>query len=193
MIKPILAIPLGTSRIKLDKGEREILDASEFERGANGSMSLDRNILNSMPILKERIMRSVGRYVKEAMGVDWDYKMMNSWCLKHLYGDMGQPHSHCQSWISGCYYTDVRKESGDILFLKENKNFFNLSHAESTGYNHDYHCHTPVEGDLLLFPSHVKHAIDMNAVQGFQRRCIAFNILPNGVVGSNENLDYMYV
>lgn len=192
-IKSILGIPLQSDRIKFDKDESDLFRAVEYERGPNGSITYDRNILPNFPKLEERIKRSVKRYAADAMGVDWDIKIMNSWGIKHLQGDMGQPHSHAQSWISGVYYVDVKPDSGDIIFLKENRNFFNLSHCRDTGHNKDYHYHKPVNGDLILFPSYVKHAIDVQSVPNFQRLALAFNVLPNGVVGGNENMDYMYV
>jgi|TARA_X000001388_G_scaffold23776_1_gene16253 uncharacterized protein (TIGR02466 family) len=96
------------------------------------------------------------------------------------YKDYNLPHAHGNSVISGVYYLKIPSESGRVCF-------YNPAH-EGIDYLWEY-ClkeFTPQnssswkidvkDGDLLLFPSWLKHAVEPNLNKKEHRMSLAFNI-----------------
>jgi len=91
-------------------------------------------------------------------------------------------HSHANSFISGVFYLTDSHPSAKTVFhntMGAREFVFSNNHAESadTPYNSDRWAATNMQqGDLLLFPSYMLHAVPPN--EGDERITIAFNALP---------------
>lgn len=111
------------------------------------------------------------------------------WTVKEMWTNVLAPgghqtlHSHANSFISGVLYLSESHESAKTVFHKSmggQEFVFSNTHAESniTPYNADrWVASDATKGDLLLYPSHLLHAVPVN--EGQQRITLAFNALPH--------------
>ena len=92
--------------------------------------------------------------------------------LKHGYQ---QPHIHPGGWLSGCFYLKMPK----LLKKSEGAINFSLHGYDYPIVNSDIpsYQYTPVEGDLVLFPSSLFHKT-LPFSSNDERHVIAFDIIP---------------
>ena len=92
--------------------------------------------------------------------------------LKHGYQ---QPHIHPGGWLSGCFYLKMPK----LLKKDEGAINFSLHGYDYPVVNSDIptYRYTPIEGDLILFPSSLFHkTLPFSSID--ERHVIAFDIIP---------------
>ena len=86
-------------------------------------------------------------------------------------------HIHPKAHLSGVFYLQCPKESGDIIFKdpKAVSFMFPASYTEITGENAiEFRC-PPKEGGLLLFPSWLSHSVGQN-ISDEERVSMSFNL-----------------
>ena len=86
-------------------------------------------------------------------------------------------HTHPGAFMSGVYYVKCLRDSdqGSIRFFRpEQEEFILLQH----NIKWDDTCYPPIEGRLLLFPSHLSHSVDNNQYDN-DRIAISFNLCIN--------------
>lgn len=113
--------------------------------------------------------------------LEWTIKEMWTNVLSH----QGHQtlHSHANSFISGVLYLTDSHDSAKTVFHKNmgGQDFvFSNTHADSkiTPFNADrWVAKEASKGDLMLYPSHLLHAVPAN--QGQERISLALNALPN--------------
>ena len=71
-------------------------------------------------------------YTKKYLNVKKHIKfyMQNSWAVRHQSDDWGQSHIHANSLLSGVYYIQTKKNSGDICFHKP-MGYTNIFHSST--------------------------------------------------------------
>ena len=136
----------------------------------------DKNFLSFIELV-ERQSNLFAKYI----GLKPNLKMQNMWLNINSYKDSNLGHIHGESILSGVYYIDVPKDSGDIhfrppyaLFLpsywpdKETEKFtpFNSSHWEIS----------PQNNQLIIFPAWLEHAVTPNKNKTKKRITVAFNM-----------------
>ena len=116
------------------------------------------------------------------LDMGWDLqknelKITGMWTIINPTNASNARHIHSNNFISGAYYINAPKNSGDIVFYdprsanevkspitknanKLNSNIFNV---------------TPQEGLLVLFPSYLHHSVNLNKSEE-ERMVISFNI-----------------
>jgi uncharacterized protein (TIGR02466 family) len=120
-------------------------------------------------------------YLLFGENLEWTVKEMWTNVLSH----QGHQtlHAHANSFISGVLYLTDSHESAKTVFHKNmggQEFVFSNTHAASqiTPYNADrWVAKEANRGDLLLYPSHLLHAVPAN--QGQERISLAMNALPN--------------
>lgn len=204
---PLFATPLYRTNLgSLAKDMRDFIENIEFERmpAGNGDYSVNKYILDCPELapLKEKIMSKVNHFVYDYLDCKkvMTFKIENSWVNRHYKDDYSQPHWHGSSILSGVYYIEIEKDTGDIIFHKDrtHMNLFNPLvelgyNFEDTGdqskmniYNIQNFGMQPLKNDLLLFPSQVSHSVDPN-LKGKTRYTLAFNLFPRGTSGGAIN------
>lgn len=91
-----------------------------------------------------------------------DPKITASWITKFVKNNYSAVHDHGPDDISGCYYYKTSGSDGDFFF-------------ESPSNWGGRHTITPKEGQLILFPSWLKHGVTTNNTKN-TRMSVAFNI-----------------
>jgi uncharacterized protein (TIGR02466 family) len=100
----------------------------------------------------------------------------NYWCNINYFGCFNKPHNHKYSVISGVYYVDVPKNSGNLVFeqygsaIDETYKFVNTYNE----YNSCTWTVVPKENLCVLFPSHLYHYVESN-LNKKERISISFN------------------
>lgn len=101
------------------------------------------------------------------------FTIKNMWANINNFKDYNIEHSHPGCLISGVYYSQVEKNSGDLIFLHPAKDVLVY---DWENYNSITWKFTPNENKLFLFPSWLKHYVMPN-LNTKERISISFNIV----------------
>jgi len=159
--------------IKKDKG-RVISN-----RGGYHTNNIEIDKFVQLNFLKEIIIRNTIEY-KKLLGLKTNSSLDNIWININNYKDFNISHIHPNSCISGVFYVQYLKESGQIVFENPLKSY--IGYAWDSKVN-VYNQNTssvwkiiPEENKLLLFPSFLNHYVEPNLSKD-KRISISFNIL----------------
>lgn len=161
---------------------------------------LDENVHNygsstrNTHLYKNKKWKPIFSWISEALeSVKKDQKLLCdnlgiclSWCNKSTYGEWHHPHIHPVSLISGIFY--IKGRGGNTWFSIKNhycSDFWDI-HEDNKEL---IYIHKQTEGELLIFPSTLKHSVDINMSQD-DRLTLSFNALPTGKVGSEAKLSF---
>lgn len=99
------------------------------------------------------------------------------WANVNRPGSYNKSHQHNDSFISGVYYLDVPKDSGNIYF-EDPRNLWCLlqaSYTENDSFSRMEVEYEPKDGMIILFPSYLSHRVDINNSNS-DRISISFNV-----------------
>lgn len=99
------------------------------------------------------------------------------WTNVNRPGSYNKSHQHNDSFISGVYYLDVPKDSGNIYF-EDPRNLWCLlqaSYTENDSFSRMEVEYEPKDGMIILFPSYLSHRVDINNSNS-DRISISFNV-----------------
>ena len=116
-------------------------------------------------------------------------RLDNSWFTITDIGGMTKEHDHPNSIISGSFYINVDEDSSPITFQNPNFSSFCLSSVVDdlsairsgkrpnflSPYTYRDYTFLPEKGDLILFPSWVRHGSSYVPNQTVDRTIISFN------------------
>ena len=185
---------IGVSKIKLDDSIVNSIKDLEYRRveNDNGYISIDLNLLNKHELidLKKSIIDSVRSYIHSIVKVSEDcrFELTTSWANKHSTSDFSQEHNHVNSLISGILFISIPEDSGNNVFYNPNPNLglsLEFNYTDFNQYNSNKIEMKPTAGDLLIFPSSLKHSVTKNKSND-DRYTIAFNVFAIGQFGSHE-------
>jgi len=169
----------------------ELLCNSEFKRYEQDKCWLTNNsILEKYADLSNVIYKEFDNYVSNVLKVDTsniNFYICRSWLVKHKIGDFGKSHAHVNSLVSGILYLKVDENSGNIIFEKTDYNIFpqfKFDVKQWNRYNAETWSINPAVGDLLFFPSHLKHSVTENL--SIEDRCVlVFDFYFKGSIGTH--------
>jgi uncharacterized protein (TIGR02466 family) len=200
----LFGVPIYFNNIKIKEKEKKFLINSTYTRiqSDNGYITKDKYILNNKKTVetKKDILINLSNYLYDNLKIKKNikFRLLNSWCIKHVKNDYADMHNHYNSFISGVLYLKTNKNSGNIIFHKNDffDNIFpksvNIEFNEYTTINSDYWFITPKEGDIIFFPSNLKHSVTKN-ISNEDRYCCSFNFYPTGIFGRNDNLNVLEI
>ncbi len=189
--------PVYFNKLQSDKNDLDIAKTFKYERmnSDNGNYTLDKNVLDKMPTLKNRIENEFEKYVRDVLHINKkvNFKIINSWINIHKKGDWSQSHLHKNSCFSGVYYLNVPKNSGNISFDKTivlnnlSTSTISYDYDEANYINADKVKFKVEEGLILFFPSTIYHNVDKSNSDE-ERYSLAFNFFADGLVGKDESV-----
>lgn len=151
------------------------------ESGHNNYISSNTYVLNDLSNLKNEIQKNVNHYLKNILQHKMDFKFVKSWLTKTEPEGYSSKHRHCNSFLSGVYYPESGKDF-NICFYKKNT-FWDVKSENFNDFNAmNYKLNISEDNFLILFPSSLKHSIDVNK-SNTDRYSLAFNINPSGYIG----------
>jgi uncharacterized protein (TIGR02466 family) len=200
MILDLFPTPVYRGKVYIPESDfADIKSCVKYKRNPpdNGFISDDRYILNSYGTLKKQVEGHVSEYAHNVIGVEESIsmKIMNSWVMSHVRGDFAPNHYHTNSLISGVLYLRVPDGSGGISFVKDTGDQDILSRTINVAkvdndYNRGQRDIKVSDGDILLFPSRLMHYVPVSETDEM-RFCLAFNVMPDEVVGDDETLNLL--
>lgn len=192
----LFPITVYENNIPVDQEEFGVVKSMPFERmpSDNGFYTENKDILVLLPNTRKQIEEHISYYVHTVLQIQnnrYKFPIQKSWVNKHTQGDEAHTHFHANSLISGVYYLSAPPNSGDIAFHRHtnHNNFLSDTFAFETNKVNERNTHkykiTPKDGTLLLFPSHVRHAVEINNTWEV-RYSLAFNVWVRGEFGNLE-------
>jgi uncharacterized protein (TIGR02466 family) len=79
-------------------------------------------------------------------------------------------HCHYNSILSGVFYIQVPEQSGNITFERPDNQEYHFKGQELNAYSYSFFTLPPRENMLLLFPSFIKHRVELHKFSNDQKR-----------------------
>jgi uncharacterized protein (TIGR02466 family) len=186
----IFATPISYNDLKLNtkKLTSFAYDLKTKDKGRvlsnnGGWQSNDVDLTNTTlkPLFKE-ISKNVEDYI-HLIGFKKNLQMLlcNGWFNINDYKDSNNMHYHPDCEISGVYYLQSSKDSGEIVFYHPSDVldlFWKDSKKEIfTPINSKSYIYEPMVNRLFLFPSWLKHSVMPNMDKKLNRISFSFNIV----------------
>ena len=143
-----------------------------------------RDIVPQLQSLVNEISNRM-RYVKDVLGLrnDLNISFGNYWININGKNSFNLPHVHPFSLASAVYYVAVPKDSGRLVFENPIQQHDYVmkpgSVLEYNGINSGYWNVEPQQGELIIFPSWLRHWVEPNNTDQ-ERISIAFNLEIDG-------------
>ena len=190
-LRQLFATPIFQSYLPVQDKIIKFVESQEFTYHGNGYMTHE-NFLDhpQMRTIRECITERVGDFLYGDCGIAYkmELELVTSWVNQHKKGDWSHQHSHYNSVVSGVWYLSTTPQSGEFIIHPDNKLFGNLLDLPRRVYNEfngDQYAFTPTNGDLLIFPSTMKHSVTANKCD-IPRFSLAFNYMIRGDVISGK-------
>jgi len=155
-----------------------------------GKQTLEQDVLDRLPDLKEALMKHIEEYCFGVYGIDPKHHTLEitcSWANCHGHLAKSNEHNHRNSMYSGIVYIKTQADSGDLMFLNNTHDVICPTKAHSTDYNCNQWTLSPVDHMVVIFPSSLVHLVGPN--MGTELRySIAFNIFVKGNFGNPTSL-----
>ncbi len=195
-IIPIFPTPIGQvfnfitndERIELIKS---IKDTKHVEHNAikgDGSSTFYTSFKGLNKNIKNRLEQQVNDYAK-TYGMKPNLKIINIWSNIQNDGSVLEEHYHPGSYVSGALYINV-DDSCSISFHNPNPYIYFTRFEDKTSFNYEWQSFLVNNGDLILFPSWLKHGNhkDINRMNG--RMVISFNTYKYSYNSVTDNEDF---
>lgn len=197
-ISPIPIYINDTSRFLTDKEQEELLslDNQCFLQKEGNYVSKNRKILElpNFTNLKSFLLLELQCYVENIIGISNKFVITDSWATRNPKGSSHHMHAHSNSIFSGVYYAAC--ESASLIFIIEPQYSKDFNFKYNTTHSNVVNSQTwkiPVQtGDVVIFPSWVKHAVEVNDKDS-DRRIIGFNSFVTGEFGDELNINRLSI
>jgi len=196
-IVPIFPIPVGV--FKLDEGftaeELKFIEDTRLVKNILNRASADNYILEDSRLrrIKDFCKFSTNRYVEELYKPNKRIEayITQSWANVAEENEGHHSHTHSNSFLSGVLY--VTTDEGDgISFERDNGSTFHIDSDTPNDFNTRVYNVPAEENTLLLFPSHLRHAVSLRSSKK-KRISIAFNTYLRGILGNNKSLSELFL
>jgi hypothetical protein len=190
---PAFTVPLYefTADEQLTNKTLELAQHQIYSSNANNKFNVKE------PIKSKELITWFNRCLEEIKNdlykdVSFDIKVTDAWFNKSSYSEKHHLHSHPNSVLSGVFYLTTHERKAKTKFYFPNPfyyiDFSNLLCSTETSITSEKSLVTevqPVAGKLIIFPSNIKHNVDVN-VTTENRYTIAFNSFFSGIIGRKE-------
>ena len=149
-------------------------------------------------LTKHESLKSITSFFKECID-DYCNTIINSnqrlvitqlWGNRNPKGSKHHEHVHPNSIISGVFYLRQDPKLPPIQFSKASQHGMKLDPKQYNNYNAETFLLPCVAGELILFPSNLKHSVPTN--QGEEERIsLSFNTFSIDALGSEETLTHL--
>ena len=154
----------------------------------------NHNTKDELNMLKEHILDHVHNYMYQHYKIKNEFMIASSWGVKLEPGEIIEHyHYHSNSFLSAVYYFSRVENCGGISFERNPYMTpvlipgIEMDYESENNYNCNYVNFEPNTGDLIIFPSHLKHKVLPNESKR-DRYSLACNIHPVGTMGFEERV-----
>ena len=191
-LRQLFATPLLQTYFPVQDKILEFVKSQDYTYHSNGYITSE-DLLDhpQMHVVRDCITERVQEFLYGDCGISDEMKLelVSSWANLHKKGDFAQVHAHYNSIISGVWYLTTTPKSGKLILHSDHKLFGNLLDFPKRVYNEfngDNYSFIPKVGDLLIFPSTLKHSVTCNE-EDIDRFSVAFNYMLRGDVINGRN------
>ena len=195
-IFPVPVYRIHSDTYNLDPAEKkEVEDIIKEGMRARGGNSISHNSYifhDHLKKIKQFCEQQLKIYVEEVINPkkELDFYITQSWLNITKPGEWRWEHSHSNSIISGVFY--ISTEKGDNLQVfdpnQRLKDTITISPKEYNLWNSTNWSFLVNNNDLLLFPSWLRHRVDMrNESATADRISLAFNVFAKGTFGDRDD------
>ena len=149
-------------------------------------------------LTKHESLKNITSFFKECID-DYCNTIVNSnqrlvitqlWGNRNPKGSKHHEHVHPNSIISGVFYLRQDPKLPPIQFSKANQHAIKLDPRKYNVYNSETFLLPCTAGELILFPSNLKHSVPIN-MGDEERISLSFNTFSIDALGSKENLTHL--
>jgi len=140
--------------------------------------------------LKNFFYESLNKYTKNINQSDQRLIVTQCWANKNPPGSKHHEHVHPNSILSGVFYLRQDKTLPPIQFAKSNQHGIKLDPKKYNNLNSETFLLPCVDGELLLFPSNLKHSVLINRGKE-ERISLSFNTFSVDTLGSENSLTHL--
>ena len=140
--------------------------------------------------IKNFFYESLNKYTKNISQSDQRLVITQCWANKNPPGSKHHEHVHPNSILSGVFYLKQDKTLPPIQFSKSMQHAMKLDPKKYTVLNSELFMLPCETGELLLFPSDLKHSVPTN--MGKEARIsLSFNTFSVDTLGSKDSLTHL--
>ena len=153
--------------------------------------SKDSYILKHPELLKikEFILESLDMYTDVVIKTKQKLSITQAWIQRNPYGSFTHEHTHANSLISGVFYFR-NEEHAAITFTKDSIARIRPNIHTYDRLNSESFTFKPLSGDVLLFPSGLRHSVPLNTKKE-SRYSLAFNSFCFSELGAENNSTHL--
>ena len=138
--------------------------------------------------IKKFCEHHIKQYVEHVEGIDTDLagiRITQSWLNKTKPGESHHSHFHPNSYLSAVLYISCLPKDYIIFENRLHGAFNNIEFPKKklTEFNSNSWAQTVVKGDLVIFPSWIRHHVGVNETENEDRISLSFNTFPIGEMG----------
>ena len=141
--------------------------------------------------LKAFFYGSLNTYCESVIGTKHRVSITQSWVQRNGRGSFTHEHTHPNSIISGVFYFR-NDEQAPISFTKDTINRLAMKQFKQTKINSESFTFHPKAGELIIFPSHLRHNVLINPKEE-SRYSLAFNSFCFEELGTTESLTHLNI
>jgi uncharacterized protein (TIGR02466 family) len=191
----LFAVPLLITKYENDLSkELAFVEKLKYNpNGMNGNFkSKDSFIFRKKQLqkIKKFCENSIDIFTREIMLAKEKLVITQSWCNTNPKGSVHHEHVHPNSIISGVFYFRIDKHLPPIMFSKTQFDMLKLNFEKFNGVNSETFYLPLVSGELILFPSHLRHSVPRNTSDEV-RISLSFNTFVKDSLGSEQSLTYL--
>ena len=187
---PLLILPYEES---IDKELAYLKTISYREQQNNGNYRSDDSYLlrsEEFKNIKTFLSESVDKFTKNVLNSKQRLVITQCWANRNPTGSKHHEHVHPNSIISGVMYFQINEKSPPIQFSKSTQDGMKLDPIKFTHINSESFMLPCKAGELILFPSSLKHSVPTN--QGEEDRIsVSFNTFSIDTLGSEQSLTHL--
>ena len=126
------------------------------------------------------MLNKTSNLIKKRLNYKDNIELINYWYNINSFGDYNSPHHHTGygTLLSGVFYVDTFKNSGNIVFIN-NDNLLSILYDKKVKEYNEYTSSTwfvtPENNLSIFFPSNLIHYVQPNLNKKEKRMCISFN------------------
>jgi len=189
-IQSIFPQPVYFSKLERALTKEELQTINKYKKktykNTGNLISLEHFVLEDKALknLKEDLQKIVVDYFNKVVCAKNSIipYITQSWLNYTETNQFHQQHSHPNSYVSGIFYIDAKKEIDQVKFYRRGDSQIQLEVIKFNDFNSTSWWFPVQTGDILLFPSTLNHGVDKKKGTN-TRTSLSFNVFMKGKIG----------
>lgn len=189
----MFAVPVYRTKLNRPFSQQEVQFFKQSLQDAvpaiHNRSSVDKRVLAAPALadIQQFIEANLRQYLQTVFNTANDVRLQitQSWLTLSGKGQSHHVHTHPNSVVSGVLYINLAPVDGINFYRNEDNIWYELVKQQDNYYNaYQYFVQTSV-GDLLLFPSNVRHGV-REVTEDVERVSLSFNTFFSGQLGRDD-------